>query len=244
MFNNQNSGSNSLNVNTRVFTFLSDTSMLTVGYWDKSISIKLNPASGKDANNFTVYDRDKKISTAIVAEKSMALLEGINNHITPAIRKVAAGGVLDKPLSVSIEMANKTGRLAITYANDENGVPSVYLIIYKNGNETGRYSDEYGFKFNKTALSYNFDASTGRSDIVNSEAEFTLFTEILKTSVNILGEVPHSMRYNTEFTSRYSRPSGNNTGSFGSMPTYSNSARSEAPVQNYSDMADGDDIPF
>ena len=249
MFNRNTTNNDQVSTNTRAVCFTSDEAMLTVGYWNNNISLKLNPCVGKDTNGFNVYDKDKRVSTAIVAEKAMALIEGINNHIAPAIRKVAAGGVLDKPISVSVAMANDTGRISISYANDNQGIPSLYLVIYKNANDKGQYADQYGYKFNKTILSYNYDSATGMSETTNSEAEFSLFVEILKTAPSILGYVSHSIRYSNDISARFSAGRGNSSvNSFGgpSMGGYS-APQSSAPVMPAAEEvydASGSDLPF
>ena len=147
MFGNNNGNGNGVNVNTAFYTSYSDTSLLSVGGWNRNLSLKIQPAVGKDANGLTQYASDKTstITTSIREENALALLEGFNKYIKPAIENenpheakvTIAMGSGDKKKALSIIFDGKDSYLELAIGLSE--VP--YLHIAQEHRPTYRLSE-------------------------------------------------------------------------------------------------------
>jgi thymidylate synthase len=87
MFVKNNNGGNSVNVNTKLYTSYSDESLLTVSAWNSNISIKLQPAKGKDDDGLTIYSNEQvdTVTATVTPETAQVLLAGID-EIVDAIK--------------------------------------------------------------------------------------------------------------------------------------------------------------
>ena len=72
--NRLNSGS-SINVNTRMKNFTSDTSSMVVSLWNQNYSITISPAIGPDGNGVMQYDQNRQGKTALTLDACEALIE-------------------------------------------------------------------------------------------------------------------------------------------------------------------------
>ena len=82
---NSNNNQNDVSTNTSIMSFYSELSQLTIGAWNDKINLRFNPATGKDGNGLTQYNRDKKISSALSQVNASALYMEIKEKIMPMI---------------------------------------------------------------------------------------------------------------------------------------------------------------
>lgn len=199
---NSNNNSNEVSTNTTVNSFYSNVSQLTLGAWNEKINIRFNPATGKDGNGLTIYDREKKISTAITQVNATALVKEIEEKIIPVINSDEK-----EDISVSISIGNNTSKnvLTVSYRPNENNVYSLFLTFCKGVSDQGIADPEntIEYEFNKTDTMTNYDPSNGSGNINSIEAEFMLFFDILKNHVSILPMTAHSIRHSNAIGKKY-----------------------------------------
>lgn len=215
---NNNNRNNSVNVNTTFYNSYGDDSLLTVGGWNRSISVKLHPATGKDANGVTQYAQEQSqiVSTSITQENAIALLDGIEKNIIPAIDE-------KKPSSVSITMGSNENKKVMTLKYDGQ---DVYLEMVVGVNENGIGSEEniIKHKFNKKPYLLDYDYQNGSGAEVIIEADFLNFVEKIKDCQEIIPTTAHAINYNNALKSAFKN---NNNFNNNQQVSYS------APVSNF-----------
>lgn len=223
--NNNGSG---VNVNTSFYTSYSDTSLLTVGGWNRNISVKLSPATGKDANGVTQYDTTNNIITSIREENAIALVEGFEKEIEPAIKN----GTNAK---VTIAMGDGENKKAFSIIYDGN---DAYLEIATGVKEDGTTEENnvLTHKFNKKSYMVNYNWADGTGEEVPTEADLYNFVEKMRACQDLVPTVAHSINYSNANKAAYK----NNQNS-----SYNNANNNySAPTNNFSGSDMGDFLPY
>jgi hypothetical protein len=221
MFGNNNGNGNGVNVNTAFYTSYSDTSLLSVGGWNRNLSLKIQPAVGKDANGLTQYASDKTstITTSIREENALALLEGFTKYIKPAIENsqeakvTIAMGTGDKKKALSIIYDGKDAYLELAVGLSENGTTSTENIIKH--------------KFNKKSYMVGYNPQTGDGEEIQIEADLFNFMKKIEKAQDLVPTIAHSINYsnankavfknsnnNQNDSDNYSAPTNNFSGDF------------------------------
>lgn len=207
---NSNNNQNDVSTNTSIMPFYSELSQLTIGAWNDKINLRFNPATGKDGNGLTQYNRDKKISSALSQVNASALYMEIKEKIMPMI----AGEKEKEKKVVSVSMGSATSKniLSVEYKEDENSEYRVYLTLNKGVTDQGIADGEnsISYLFNQTEVMENYDPTTGSGDVKKLEGEFVLFTGILKKHSDLLPFVSHCMRHSKDISKKYASNYSNN----------------------------------
>lgn len=224
-FAKSNNNGNGVNINTSFYSSYSDTSLLTVGGWNKSLSLKLSPATGKNADGITQYAQElgQQINTGITQENALTLLEGYNKVIIPAINDSTSAKV-----SISMGANDNKKILSIIYDGSD-----AYLEIATGVNSEGKTSEEnvLKHKFNKKSYMVGYNYIDGTGSEMPVESDLYNFIEKIKACQDIIPTTVHAINYNNAIKSIYSKNNSNTSGSTNN--NYS------APVNNYSgDMSD------
>ena len=154
MFNNFNNNQqgNSINVNTRLYTSYSDESLLTLSAWNTNLSLRLQPAKGKNDDGITVYssEQTETVVASISPESNQVLLAGIDNDIIPAIEKsepasiaVITGANAEKRKIINIITDGKKIGLSVVFGGtiNLNGTSSGSSVINHTFNERSYYTN-------------------------------------------------------------------------------------------------------
>jgi hypothetical protein len=234
-FGVQNNNSGTKNVNTKIRTFYGELSSMTVGYWNENLSIKINPLLNVTEEGIRQYDFNRKISTAITADKCLALSKVVEEKFLPKMEEVKQTNTLDAAICVCIQVGTKGTAIAIEYKNDEKSKPFLYLTIYTNIGQDGKAPSDgvYSYKFAKVNVATDYDPENGTGSDEYIDAEFLYFYEKLKTMVGTIGASAHSINWdsaNKQGNSNSSYSNGNN----------SQSSNYSAPVSNF----DASGFPF
>ena len=218
MFGNGNNNNRGVNINTPFYSSATETSLVTIGGWNKSISLKFSPAVGKDANGITQYaqDQTQQITTAITQENAIALFTGYKDVIIPAIDENKEG-------KVTIEVGRDETKKAISIGY--NGKDS-YLEIAVNVDSNGvaDSSNVVTHTFRKKNYMSSYDWKTGSGDEVPVEADLFNFMAKIEAAQDLIPTVAHSIKYDeaqkasrqnnggTSSTSNYQAPISNTEG--------------------------------
>lgn len=223
-FGKSNSSDNGVNINTSFYSSYSDTCLLTVGGWNRNLTVKFSPAVGKDSNGLTQYatDNSQIISTSIREENAIALLEGFNKIIKPALTEGTT-----EDLRVSISM-NGTNRKCLTIGYD--GTNS-YIEIATNVNDDGTVDSNNVIKhiFNKRSYMVNYNSETGSGDEVPVETDLFNFMKKIEQAQELVPMTAHSIKYSNACQKAY----GNK-----SSASVSNNYQSPQSVFNGGDIGD------
>jgi hypothetical protein len=232
-----NTSKQEVNLNTNFFTSYSETAQVTAGGWNTQLSIKVKPCVGQDANGIRQYaeDRSQIISTSITVENAIALLEGFEAEVVPALNGEKSSG------AASIVMGNADQRkiLTIGYA-DGNAYLSVAVALDENGKAGG----EIKHIFNKKSYLINYDPSTGKPEEKIVEADLINFMEKVRSIKDLAPITAHSIKYNEMNRAAFSGNSGTTpTPNYqaNSTPSQGNTGY-QAPVTNSTSMDDF--LPF
>lgn len=199
-------GGNVVNVNTNFFISYSETSMIKVGGWNRQLSIKVHPATGKDANGLTQYvqDTNQVISTSITEDNAIALSTKYEEYGGDK----AVGE--KKPLSISVPIGSAENRKVLTISYDGT---DAYFELALNVNNNGVASQTIKHKFNKKPIVENYNATTGEGTEVQVETELINFMKKVSGVQNLVPMTAHSIKFNNALTSAYSQ--GINVGGTG-----------------------------
>ena len=130
-----------ISLNTSFFTSYSETCLLQVGGWNRQLSISFKPCTGTDANGVRTYAEDKSqyIITSLTADNAIAMIEGFEKYILPAIKT-------GEEASVSVVMGSNDQRKVITLKYDG---ADAYISVSTGLNESGVATNNITHKFNK-----------------------------------------------------------------------------------------------
>lgn len=220
--------SNSVNVNTRLFTSYGEDSLLVIQAWNANLSIKFHPVTGKNADGITQYANDisTTVNVVITPDNGRALLDGINNVIIPAIKN-------KEDRSIAVKTGNGDSMKIFCVAT-QDGVPYVYAA---RNTLNGIASDENVIKHHFQSRSYlaDYTYTSGNGVEVSVPTGFKNFVARLERMDNLIPDIHHSMTYSNAIKSSIA----NNNNSFGSStPKY------EAPVNSFSGSSSEEFLPF
>jgi hypothetical protein len=228
-------------INTKIKTFYSDLSCLQLTYWNESISIKINPLLSVSQDGIRQYDYNRRISTALSADKCLALKEKLEETFLPKIKEVASSKKLDKALNVGLQVGTKGSAVFFEYKNDEKGIPTLYLTIYTNVGQDGKAPKDgvFSYKFSKVTTIENYDpeSGTGTDDVV--EGEFLFVYEKLKSIADVCGTAAHTINSENAYKAGYT---GKGNGGYSSFNNSQSSTQNtySAPVSSF----DISELPF
>lgn len=226
--NNNNNGSG-VNVNTNFYTSYSDTALVSVGGWNKQLSVKISPCIGKDANGVNQYAQDntQQISTGIMQENAIALVTGYETILKPAMEKKETG-------KVSISMGSNENKKVLSIGYD--GTDS-YLELAVGVDENGVSQNVIKHKFNKKSFMVGYDASTGSGSEVPVEADLYNFMEKVKACQLLVPTTAHAINYSNATKAAYANNKNQSAGGGELNNNYS------APTSNYGGSME-DFLPF
>ena len=201
LFNNSQSQRNNsrVNVNTPFLRSYSDTCLLSLTGWNQSLSLRINPATGKDANGVVQYstDQGQSLITSITAANAVAWAEGIETYILPAIKEKVAS---ERVTITSGGKFNNSTRKALTLwfdgvhcyfecadgMGDDGTVPPGHSIIHEFPEKT-------------YLVGYNKDTGAAIKNVVYSD--FLMFYDRIKNVHNLSPMIAHSIKYDNAFKS-------------------------------------------
>ena len=215
-FNNNSNVKNSNNsTTTNIRTFFGDLSCFQISYWDDKLSLKIHPLATVNADGVRQYDYSRKIQTALVSDKCIALSKAIEKKILPAIEEGSEASIAIS-LGKSV-IAINTKKEADTF--------NVYFTIYPLTQDgTIDKTNAYVYKFNKTNILLDFNNESGTGTEEHIQSEFLFLYKKLKNITNISGEAVHSINVDNTMKSNFKN---NNSNSQNSNNNYS------APVSNF-----------
>lgn len=228
-FNQKNNNYTKPSVNTRLASFFSDTCQLTLTAWNENISIKIAPFKGVNADGIRQYAQDNSeiIATSLTPVNTIALLEGINDVIKPAIQNKTAA-------DVSVVIGQGTNKKIIKISTDGN---DTFFTIYLGVDETGKGTgDSISHKFEKKSYITNYDPTTGSGTEVYANADFENFVAKLDLWKEMNGLVPHNIAYNNAFKGNGSSFKSNNNGFGSQQNSYGGNNQYTAQSNSYTSM--------
>lgn len=257
MFNNQygnNGGGNSISVSTRFRSFVSETSMLTVGGWNQNLSIRIVPSIGQDANGQYQYDRNRAFQTALTPVNARALWERYREVILP---KMEANDPDMETVSVSVVIGrdDKKSMLSLERVPTSEG-HDMYLSVYSllDANNVANETNIFRHKFAKTICIEGYDYHNGQGTPVEENADFFNFIEILETTFRaMIPAVYHTNKYEQAIAQSYGNRNngGGQTGGFGNSGGFGNGGGFGQQMQQPSSFAGfgtfnsgNDELPF
>lgn len=227
-----------VNLNTNFYTSYSETAQVTAGGWNNQLSVKIKPCVGTDANGIRQYaeDRSQIVSTSITPENALALVEGFDAEVLPAIKGEKTFG------AVSIVMGNAEQRKILTVGYVDG---NAYLSVAVSLDENGKAGAEIKHTFNKKSYLVDYNPSVGNPIEKSVEADLFNFIEKVRSVKDLAPVVAHSIKYNemnrTAYTGNGGTSNANNYQASSSTPTQGNTGY-QAPVTNSTDM--NDFLPF
>lgn len=221
MFENNNY-QNRINVNTTFITWYSSESKLILGGWNDKITIDFIPCTGKDANGLNVYDRDRKLGTALSHENSETLYQQIKERIVPHIINGD-----DTEINVAVMTKGKDSMNLITVGRKKiDGEMKMQVVFYKNVGGDGKATEATQIMthtFAETEYMENYDPNTGSGTQGKECSQFRVFAEIIKNHAKLIPMETHSGRYSKAIldsvSARYNnngptKPTGSTPGDF------------------------------
>jgi hypothetical protein len=237
-FNNKPTNSKQeVNLNTNFYTSYSETAQVTAGGWNNQLSVKVKPCIGTDANGIRQYAEDKSqtVSTSITPENAIALIEGYEAEIVPAINGEKESG------ATSIVMGSAEQRKVLTIGY-ENG--NAYLSVAVALDENGKAGGEIRHTFNKKSYLINYNPATGRHEEKIVEADLINFIDKVKSVKDLAPVTAHAIKYNEMSRAAYTGNTNNTTSTTyhaNTTPSQVNTGY-QAPVTNSTSMDDF--LPF
>lgn len=218
MFNRTyNNNGNAINANTHFFNSYSETSLLRVGGWNQQLSIRLQPATGKDSSGVTMYAQDQSqiLSTSLSQDSAIVLYDGFKKEIEPCLD----AHVASKKISTQVSNGDTKKIISIYYDGND-----AYLEIATSVNDQNITTDQnvITHKFNKRTYMVNYDYHTGQateSKII--ESDFLNFMDKVKKVKDMTPVVVHTMKYANAVKNTFSNNNQNN-GNNGFIPQQQN----------------------
>jgi hypothetical protein len=170
-------------------------SVLSLGYWNDKLSIKMNPALDKSKRTEkNVFDYDQAMMTSLTVDKMQALVNAIEDFIIPALlngeeKNVSVVINLDSLVTVGTGLS-LAGRLA------------PYIAIHKALNvDTHKPTESIYYEFKSTPVIMDYDASTGESALsMDKFTEFKAFINCLRFAIpSLMNAGTHSMRHSDKY---------------------------------------------
>lgn len=206
MFGNSNNNNfEKKDVNTKIKYFYGDSSLLQMAYWNDKISVSISPLKTITQDGLRQYDYQRKVNTAIAAEKAIALAENIKTSLIPAWESLQKGEDVQLPVATSV-VTNSKGT-TVTLSLEKETVPFFMMgISVKDGN--GNSVVEV-YKFTNTESTV---VEGEKSKTVISPDEFKLFYSKLEDISEIFGTAAHNAKLSG--TDKFDNGSSNSGGNF------------------------------
>ena len=226
MFNRSyNNNGNAVNANTHFFNSYSETSLLRVGGWNQQLSIRLQPATGKDSSGVTMYAQDQSqiLSTSLSQESAIVLYDGFKKEIEPCLD----AHIASKKISTQVSNGDTKKIISIYYDGND-----AYLEIATSVNDQNITTDQnvITHKFNKRTYMVNYDYHTGQATETKTiESDFLNFMDKVEKVKDMTPVVVHTMKYANAVKNTFSNNNNQNSGNNGFIPQPQNTG---APV-NY-----------
>lgn len=227
MFNRSyNNNGNAVNANTHFFNSYSETSLLRVGGWNQQLSIRLQPATGKDSSGVTMYAQDQSqiLSTSLSQDSAIVLYDGFKKEIEPCLD----AHIASKKISTQVSNGDTKKIISIYYDGND-----AYLEIATSVNDQNITTDQnvITHKFNKRTYMMNYDYHTGQATETKTiESDFLNFMDKVEKVKDMTPVVVHTMKYANAVKNTFSNNNNQNTGNNGFIPQSQNTG---GPV-NYS----------
>lgn len=227
MFNRSyNNNGNAVNANTHFFNSYSETSLLRVGGWNQQLSIRLQPATGKDSSGVTMYAQDQSqiLSTSLSQDSAIVLYDGFKKEIEPCLD----AHIASKKISTQVSNGDTKKIISIYYDGND-----AYLEIATSVNDQNITTDQnvITHKFNKRTYMVNYDYHTGQATETKTiESDFLNFMDKVKKVKDMTPVVVHTMKYANAVKNTFSNNNNQNSGNNGFIPQPQSTG---APV-NYS----------
>lgn len=192
MFNIQGGnkfGGSGVNVNTAVCSYYSDSCQLKVSLWNDKFSIKFAPLKGINADGLRMYAQDRAdiISTSLSSDNIIALNEGIDNVIMPALENGA-----EAEISVTISSGENRKVLTIKTTANKDVLMILYLGVSDNGVATG---DKIQHLFNKREYMTSYNPETGENTAIEVNTDFINFKDKLESFRKTTAATSHAIKY-------------------------------------------------
>lgn len=235
MFNN-NFNNNQISVNTRYESFASDTSTLTIGGWNKNLSVRITPAVGVDQNGNTMYDRNRSFQTALTKQNAFSLIDQYDKELRPYIngeKEVIGTDLISVAVPVGREEKRTIVAIEIEPRPDGDGKFDVYFSCYSSLDQNNRAieANVYRHRFQPNPCIKNYNYQTGSGETGEVLGAFKEFIKILETNVFDIPFAYHAEKYEKAVSQAYS--SARNNGSYNNNG-YQSQGQMPAPQQNYS----------
>lgn len=237
MFNKSyNNNGNAVNANTHFFNSYSETSLLRVGGWNQQLSIRLQPATGKDSSGVTMYAQDQSqiLSTSLSQDSAIVLYDGFKKEIEPCLD----AHIASKKISTQVSNGDTKKIISIYYDGND-----AYLEIATSVNDQNITTDQnvITHKFNKRTYMVNYDYHTGQATETKTiESDFLNFMDKVEKVKDMTPVVVHTMKYANAVKNTFSNNNNQNTGNNGFIPQSQNTGGpvnySPAPSTNANSM--------
>lgn len=237
MFNKSyNNNGNAVNANTHFFNSYSETSLLRVGGWNQQLSIRLQPATGKDSSGVTMYAQDQSqiLSTSLSQDSAIVLYDGFKKEIEPCLD----AHIASKKISTQVSNGDTKKIISIYYDGND-----AYLEIATSVNDQNITTDQnvITHKFNKRTYMVNYDYHTGQATETKTiESDFLNFMDKVEKVKDMTPVVVHTMKYANAVKNTFSNNNNQNSGNNGFIPQSQNTGGpvnySPAPSTNANSM--------
>ena len=237
MFNKSyNNNGNAVNANTHFFNSYSETSLLRVGGWNQQLSIRLQPATGKDSSGVTMYAQDQSqiLSTSLSQDSAIVLYDGFKKEIEPCLD----AHIASKKISTQVSNGDTKKIISIYYDGND-----AYLEIATSVNDQNITTDQnvITHKFNKRTYMVNYDYHTGQATETKTiESDFLNFMDKVEKVKDMTPVVVHTMKYANAVKNTFSNNNNQNSGNNGFIPQPQNTGApanySPAPSTNANSM--------
>ena len=237
MFNRSyNNNGNAVNANTHFFNSYSETSLLRVGGWNQQLSIRLQPATGKDSSGVTMYAQDQSqiLSTSLSQDSAIVLYDGFKKEIEPCLD----AHIASKKISTQVSNGDTKKIISIYYDGND-----AYLEIATSVNDQNITTDQnvITHKFNKRTYMVNYDYHTGQATETKTiESDFLNFMDKVEKVKDMTPVVVHTMKYANAVKNTFSNNNNQNSGNNGFIPQSQNTGGpvnySPAPSTNANSM--------
>lgn len=232
MFDNNFSNRNQVNTNTTLITWYSSDSKLVIGGWNYKLSIDFVPCTGKDANGFNVYDKDRRLHTALSHENAETLYKKIKEKIVPHI---IAEDDVEKSISVMTKGKDSTNLITVARKKTDDGM-KMSITFYKGLGPDGKVEPStqiLTYPFAETEYMEDYDCNTGSGTEAKVPSQFYVFAAIIKKHISLIPVETHANRYSEAIVRSLSNKYGN---SGPQMPS------GAAPADNF--MSSMEELPF
>lgn len=219
MFNRTyNNNGNAINANTHFFNSYSETSLLRVGGWNQQLSIRLQPATGKDSSGVTMYAQDQSqiLSTSLSQDSAIVLYDGFKKEIEPCLD----AHIASKKISTQVSNGDTKKIISIYYDGND-----AYLEIATSVNDQNITTDQnvITHKFNKRTYMVNYDYHTGQATETKTiESDFLNFMDKVEKVKDMTPVVVHTMKYANAIKNTFSNNNNQNSGNNGFIPQSQN----------------------